>query len=279
MLLTVNANAKINWCLNITGVLENGYHEMDMLMQPISLCDTLEFSPSNALSLCVNGQAAGEDNLVLKAANALKAYAADESLGARIALEKRIPSRAGLGGGSADCAQTLKTLNRMWGLNYPTETLLRIGEKLGADVPFCLLGGLARVSGFGEKVETLPNAPHCALVVIMVGEGLSTPAVFREWDNQPSAFNGGRDFIETLARAIQCGDFQTARAHSFNALEAPAIRLMPEIEYRMRELQNRNAKYVRMSGSGSAVYGVFDSLEQAEAVAASIPGAVAAQTI
>ena len=279
MYFSINAYAKINWCLHITGVLENGYHEMDMLMQPISLCDTLEFRDSQVLSLTVNGQPANENDLVLKAARALKAVADNETLGAKIALKKRIPARAGLGGGSADCAETLKALNRMWKLNLSMENLLQIGAKLGADVPFCLTGGLARVSGFGEKVVRLKAAPHCALVLITPGGGLSTPEVFREWDAQPSALKDTENSVESLADALIRSNFEAAQALSFNALEAPAVRLMPEIEKWMQAFRDCGAKYVRMSGSGSTVYGVFDSLKEAQAVAARYSGAVAAQTI
>lgn len=130
----------------------------------------------------------------MKAARALAELARQrgmETSGARICLTKRIPSRAGLGGGSADCAETLKALNRLWNLNFPMETLLELGAKLGADVPFCLTGGLARVSGVGERIEPLRNPPHCALVLITPGGGLSTPEVFRAYDEMVKQ---GEDF-------------------------------------------------------------------------------------
>lgn len=278
MSVTAKAYAKINWFLNIEGVLENGYHEMDMLMQPISLCDTLEFSEDEDLSLVVDGVAAGEDNLVLKAARALKECAKADHLGARISLNKKIPARAGLGGGSADCAETLKTLNRLWNLNYPMEKLLAIGEKLGADVPFCLIGGLARVRGFGERVEPYPEAPKCALTLITPGGGLSTPAVFREWDVCPSAISD-QNRAKLLADALVCGRFKCAEALSFNALEAPAIRLLPKIGEWIRIFREHGSEYVRMSGSGSTVFAVFDSLDRAKAVAAQFPNAIAAETM
>lgn len=116
MAFTVLARAKINWFLNILGVRPNGYHELDMLMQQISLSDELVFEPADALSLTVGGAPGDESDLVLKAARALAELARQrgmETSGARIRLTKRIPSRAGLGGGSADCAETLKALNRL----------------------------------------------------------------------------------------------------------------------------------------------------------------------
>lgn len=284
MILTVNAHAKINWSLDIRGLLPNGYHELDMLMQPISLADTLTFTPSDQLTLSVNGSPGDENDLVLRAARALREIAhsnsgaADPAPGAGIALQKRIPARAGLGGGSADCAATLKALNQMWNLNLPMLELTRIGAQLGADVPFCLTGGLARVSGIGEKIEPLPDAPHCALALITPGDGLSTPDVFRQWDHQPSRTPAAHSPAQ-LARAIINGDWAAAQALSFNALEAPAIRLLPEIEQWIRRFRDCGARYVRMTGSGSTVFGVFDSLATAERIAAQWTGVIAAETI
>ena len=320
MAFTVLAHAKINWSLNILGVRPNGYHELDMLMQQISLSDELVFEPADALSLTVGGAPGDESDLVLKAARALAELARQrgmETSGARICLTKRIPSRAGLGGGSADCAETLKALNRLWNLNFPMETLLELGAKLGADVPFCLTGGLARVSGVGERIEPLRNPPHCALVLITPGGGLSTPEVFRAYDEmvkQGEDFGGkhaenavkyspenptsGSCMAEhspeapargncaatehsplRLAEALLAGDYALAERLSFNALEAPAIRLLPEIGKWINRFRELGARYVRMTGSGSTVFGVFDSLETARAIASQIPGAIVAETI
>ena len=320
MAFTVLARAKINWSLNILGVRPNGYHELDMLMQQISLSDELVFEPADTLSLTIGGAPGDESDLVLKAARALAELARQrgmETSGARICLTKRIPSRAGLGGGSADCAETLKALNRLWNLNFPMETLLELGAKLGADVPFCLTGGLARVSGFGERIEPLRNPPRCALVLITPGGGLSTPEVFRAYDEMVKQ---GEDFLEKhaenavkyspetpargncavghspetpargncaatehsplrLAEALLAGDYALAERLSFNALEAPAIRLLPEIGKWINRFRELGARYVRMTGSGSTVFGVFDSLETARAIASQIPGAIAAETI
>lgn len=320
MAFTVLARAKINWSLNILGVRPNGYHELDMLMQQISLSDELVFEPADALSLTVGGAPGDESDLVLKAARALAELVRQrgmETSGARICLTKRIPSRAGLGGGSADCAETLKALNRLWNLNFPMETLLELGAKLGADVPFCLTGGLARVSGVGERIEPLRNPPHCALVLITPGGGLSTPEVFRAYDEmvkQGEDFGGkhaenavkyspenptsgscmaehSREALARgncaatehsplrLAEVLLAGDYALAERLSFNALEAPAIRLLPEIGKWINRFRELGARYVRMTGSGSTVFGVFDSLETARAIASQIPGAIVAETI
>ena len=199
MRIICEAHAKINWSLNILGVREDGYHELDMLMQGVELCDELSFERARWLTLTVDGQPlpVGERNLVVRAANALNDYMGQRN-GARIRLTKRIPARAGLGGGSADCAAALLALNRLWNLRLPTPVLMEIGANLGADVPFCILGGLARVGGFGERLTPLPDAPSIPLAMVTPGDGLSTAAVFRAWDEerQPEAAKASSAILE-----------------------------------------------------------------------------------
>lgn len=277
MRMTVNAPAKINWSLNILSLRDDGYHELDMLMQSIELCDELIFENARWLTLTVDGHRlpVGNRNLVIRAANALNEYVGQRR-GARIQLKKRIPTRAGLGGGSADCAAALLALNRLWELRLPMDVLMRIGRTLGADVPFCLAGGLARVGGIGEQLTPLPCAPSVPLAMVTPGGGLSTPAVFQAWDE------GGYPLLSAdmgaLAAALADGDWPRAQALSCNALEAPAIRLMPEIGRIMETFRNLGARFVRMTGSGSTVFAVFDTDELAHAAASAIPGAIATRT-
>ena len=278
MRISVRAHAKINWSLSILGLLPDGYHELDMLMQSLELSDELIFEPARWLSLSINGQKlpVGGRNLIIKAANALN-EAVGERHGARIQLKKHIPVRAGLGGGSADCALTLLTLNQLWGLHLPMERLLEIGRTLGADVPFCMLGGLARVGGVGEKLKPIANAPSIPLAMVTPGGGLSTPAVFKAWDE------GNYPIVPVdmpgLADALIRGDLEAAQALSFNSLEAPAIQLMPQIGEMIEKFQSFGARMVRMTGSGSTVFAAFDTDEQAKAAAAKIPGAIATRTL
>ena len=147
--MQLKAFAKINWSLNTLGVREDGYHLMDMVMQMIELHDDITIEPADTLTLQVDGRVRvpdTSDNLVLRAAQALQNYAGIEA-GAAIQLHKRIPVCAGLGGGSADAACILHGLNKLWKLHYPLETLCEIGVKIGADIPFCLAGGLMRAEG------------------------------------------------------------------------------------------------------------------------------------
>lgn len=277
MMLNVKARAKINWSLCVCGEREDGYHELDMLMQSIELCDDLQFEPARFLTLTVDGQRLPTDsrNLVLRAAHALN-DAMGTRKGARIALTKRIPSRAGLGGGSADCAAALVALNRLWGFDLPMRTLQKIGLSLGADVPFCLAGGLCRAQGVGEILTPVENPPVVSLVLVTPGGGLSTPAVFQEWSARELPC--GKIDSAVLSDALVCGDWSAAQTLSRNDLEAPAISLMPEIGGWMARFREFGADYVRMSGSGSTVFAAFRDPAAAENAAARIPGAILTKT-
>lgn len=277
MRISLKAHAKINWSLNILSLRPDGYHELDMLMQALELHDELIFEDARWLSLSVNGQSlpVGGRNLIIKAANAL-IEATGERHGARIQLKKHIPIRAGLGGGSADCAMALIALNQLWKLYLPFDRLLEIGRSLGADVPFCMLGGLAQVGGVGEKLSPIPSPPSIPLAMVTPGGGLSTPAMFKAWDE------GGYPIIPVdipgLADALVRGDLDRAQTLSHNSLEAPAISLMPEIGEIIEAFRALGARFVRMTGSGSTVFAAFDTDEKAKLAAKQIPGAIATRT-
>ena len=271
MAITLEARAKINWALNITGVRPDGYHQLDMLMQTIALSDTLTLEKDAALALYVDGAPAQdpERNLVVRAARALN-RAAGTDFGARMALLKRVPARAGLGGGSADCAAALVGLNRLWGLGLSMDELRGIGATLGADVPFCLTGGLARVRGIGEVIDPVPGAPELPLVLVTPGDGLSTAEVFRRWD-------GGYPAVPldaaALERAVIARDLAAVDRLALNALNAPALELMPDIADAMDALRDAGAEAVFMTGSGSTVVGAFATPEAARAAAGTVEGA------
>jgi len=287
MLYEYAAHAKINWALNVTGRRGDGYHLLDMVMQSVDLHDTLQVRSDEGLSLSVDGAPAGEGisltvngvvpedaekNLVVRAAKALNAHCGTAH-GARIALEKRIPARAGLGGGSADCALTLRVLNEMWGLGLPDGTRSDIGARLGADVPFCLTGGLARVTGSGENIAPCPASPRVPLVPGPPGGGLSTAEVFALWDSgnfPPVALD-----TPALAEAVQRRDLSAVQRLCKNALTAPAIRLMPEIGELLRAF---DAPAVFMTGSGSTVVAAFEDEARAREAFEKIPGALLTHT-
>ena len=260
MSIEVEAHAKINWALWITRRRPDGYHELDMLMQRLALSDHLTFEDADGLTLTVDGRPSeDEENLVLRAARALR-EATGARRGAHISLVKRIPARAGLGGGSADCAAALKALNALWGLNLPDEALGKIGLKLGADVPYCLTGGLCRVRGIGEAADRLPEGPRAFLALTRLSGGLSTADVFRAWDKAP--FFPPFD-PEGAMEALRAGDFDRLRRTARNALIPPAASLMPEIPEAIERLYALGARFAQMSGSGSTVYGAFSTRSDA----------------
>lgn len=279
-MLFETANAKINWALEVTGRREDGYHLLDMLMQPISLCDELSAEEADDISLTILGNdaiATGPDNLILRAAHALCAHVGIRR-GARLVLNSRIPGQAGLGGGSTDCAAALRLLRRLWGLSVSDAELQQIGLRLGADVPFCLVNRFARVQGIGERISPLPDARQLPLVILKPETGVPTPAAFRLLDE--SFPQKPKRTLDSALIALSNGDWNTFAQTAGNDLLAPALRLVPEIGGCIALLKEKGALYADMSGSGSAVFGVFADMTQAQKTAGEIgPGAYAAYTL
>ena len=253
--MEIQARAKINWTLNVTGRRQDGYHLLDMLMQPIALHDTLYINPARELSLTVEGAgelSAGEDNLVLRAARALQ-KAGGVSYGAALRLIKRIPMGAGLGGGSADAAAALKGLSALWGLRYDLDALCEIGLKLGADVPFCLHDAPRRAQGIGEILSPILSEVYF-LILLQPCAALSTKEVFSAYHASSAAPSPDtQGAMEALAR----GDLSALRACGGNVLESASIPLRPEILKAKEALYASGASFAQMTGSGSAVFGVY----------------------
>lgn len=264
--MQLEACGKINWTLDITGTRSDGYHLMDMLMQPVTLCDTVTIELADALMLSCSGQPylpPDERHLALRAARALQ-DATGCALGARLRVHKRIPVGAGMGGGSADAAAVLQGLNALWGLGLDQARLEAIGLTLGADVPFCLRGGLARVTGIGEVITPLPCAKGWPLCVIQPCEGLSTKAVFTAWhagreaarpDNDAAAWALAEGSLPLLARSVA------------NVLQPVSEAMRPEIRQAIADLRQAGAACALMTGSGSAVFGLFATDAEARAAA------------
>ena len=256
-MIFARAYAKINWALDILATRENGYHDLDMLMQSVSLSDELTFSEAEDVTLTTNGQPDpyAEKNLIVRAARLLQKEAGC-SRGARICLTKRIPAMAGMGGGSADCAAALKALNRLWELKLTDDRLLELGFSLGADVPFCLTGGLCRVKGLGEILEKLDAPAPAQLVIVMPDGGLSTGAVFGGYDRMERKTPPVD--MEASRRALIAGDYRELNRTAGNVLTGPAMQVSGAIEGAIDDMYRHGAVMARMSGSGSAVFGVFD---------------------
>lgn len=258
--MLLKAWAKINWSLDILGRREDGYHLMDMVMQLIELHDDISIEQSDTLSLKVDGRVRvpdTDDNLVLRAAQALRDYAGIQK-GAAISLHKRIPVCAGLGGGSADAACVLHGLNKLWELHYPLETLCEIGVKLGADIPFCLTGGLMRAEGIGEVLSPRPCKRSFPLVVIQPCRGLSTRDVFTSLHEMPETDWEHPDTASVI-QALSEGNLRLLSASLGNTLQPVSEKMRPEIHKCINMLKEHGARAAQMTGSGSAIYGVFST--------------------
>ena len=254
-MLKLTARAKVNWSLDILSKYPNGYHQMDMLMSNVSLSDELTFAPHDSLMLTVEGGNGIpiEDNLVLKAARALQETAGYAG-GAEITLYKRIPHGAGLGGGSADAAAALIGINSLWKLDLTKEKLTGIAQTLGADVPFFLTGGFARIGGFGELVTPLPPLKEIPLVILQPCGPQSTKEVFALYDTLVKVFHP--DTGAALS-ALQAGDFDAFARASGNVLQQALEPQLPQIPEALAALDACGALFTAMSGSGSAVFGAF----------------------
>lgn len=267
--MRIKARAKINWTLDILGQREDGYHLMDMLMQPVSLADTITLTPASELTLTTGGiprVAANPKNLAYRAAAALQ-KATGCTKGAAIHVEKRIPVGAGMGGGSADAAGVLAGLNRLWGTGLNQVQLEEIGLTLGADVPFCLRGGLARTTGIGESMKPLPCRKAYDLVVVQPCRGLSTGEVFAAYHEKHGGMHPATDAAQ---QALAAGDTALLVESLGNVLQEVSLEMRPPIGEAIALLKQRGARAALMTGSGSAVFGVFPGEEEARQAARSL---------
>ena len=259
MKLRIQARAKINWTLDVVGVLENGYHDLDMLMQSVTLCDQMTMEDAPDLTLLVRSGGAyvpaDESNLVLRAAQALRAHTGCGK-GARITLRKYIPVAAGMGGGSSDAAATLKGLNELWGLGLGDDELEAVGLGIGADVPFCVRGGLQRAQGVGERLTPLRLGRPLYLVAFQPCRGLSTREVFAGL-HEGGVREEDRPDNDAAQRALARGDVRALGRSLGNVLEPVSRRMRPDIDRAIRDIEAAGAVGARMTGSGSAVFGVF----------------------
>ena len=263
--MRLKARAKINWTLDIVGQREDGYHLMDMLMQPVTLSDDIILAPAENITLTTGGSPllpADEKHLAYRAAMALKQHTGYPH-GAAIHVEKHIPVGAGMGGGSADAAGVLIGLNKLWGLHLPQDKLEAIGLTLGADVPFCLRGGLTRTTGIGEVMEDLPCGKPWPLVVIQPCEGLSTKEIF-------TAYHEGvvdaRPDNAAAAAALANGDAAALSSAMANVMQPVSEARREGIAQAIAALKAQGAFAAQMTGSGSAVFGAF--AEKSAAMAA-----------
>lgn len=266
--IVLRTPAKINLALDVLGRREDGYHELDTIMQSVDIFDDITISideePSIRIECSQKGLSGGAGNLAARAARAVLQAAGAERTGVRIGLVKRIPAQAGMGGGSADAAAVLVGLDRLLGLGLGTDRLCELGAQLGADVPFCVVGGTQRCGSAGERMAPLPPLPDCVLVLAKPAQGVPTAACFAQYDALAASGLAGavRPDVGQLAAALQAQDLAGAARAAGNALQpAAGLRQIGQI---LRVMRTFGALGAAMTGSGSAVFGIFEDPAAAE---------------
>ncbi len=262
--IKLDAHAKVNLSLDVIRRKENGYHELSMIMQEISLKDIMKIreTDKNTIEIKCNHPDVPTDskNIAHKAATLMMGKY-NKNIGLIIEIEKNIPIAAGLAGGSTDAAAVLKGLNEIWNLNLNMEQLMEIGLELGADIPFCIMGGTALAEGIGERLRPLKSFKDKHLLLVNPGNSISTAEVYKGLDidnikNRPDN--------KLLIQAIEEDDIKKLAANMKNVLESQTIPKCPIIEKIKEELISQGAIGSLMSGSGATVFGIFDSLTKLE---------------
>jgi 4-diphosphocytidyl-2-C-methyl-D-erythritol kinase len=273
-IITLPAFAKINLGLRVLGRRDDGYHEIRTVFQAVTLHDRLTFDTATDAQLeltCTDPSIPTDDsNLVVRAASALRERY-NVTRGARVRLEKNIPAGGGLGGGSSDAAATLLALARLWELKTDARELSELGARLGADVPFFLTGGTALGTGTGTDITPLEDRPKMDLVVVTPDVHLSTPEAYKAL-GAPALTKD--DALVNLSVSRTGADFPDSLCDVMsNDFEAVVVRLHPEIGRARDALQGAGARDASLSGSGSSVYGVFESGWEAGRAARKLGGA------
>lgn len=266
--MKIKAYAKINITLDIPKIREDGYHELCSVFQTVSLHDELEINVSESskneiiLTCDTPNVPCDEKNLCWRAAKAFTERFGIENKNISIDMKKNIPSGAGLGGGSSDCAETLKALNKLFNVNASDEELEQIGVKLGADVPFFIKGGTQLAEGIGEKLTRLDLPyPELHLVIIKPKAELPTVGIYKIFDGLPKEKIPTAS-TEKFLEKISAGDINAFKLIT-NMLEPAAKTLCPEIEDAEMFLVKQGAVSAMMTGSGSAVFGIFTNVNKA----------------
>ena len=260
--LTLKAFAKINLSLDITGVLENGYHQLEMIMQSVSLHDKVTItdmgsSQNISVSCSLPSLCPMEQNTAYKAADLFFQYC-NIKPSVSIYIEKYIPSQAGLAGGSADAAAVLHGLNRLFQTHLTQEQLCEIGVQVGADVPFCICGGTMLATGIGEKLSPLPALPPCYIVICKPPVSVSTQEAYHTVDN---AVILQRPNTQIICKALKEQNLSAVSQNMKNVFQEAMS--LTDVHTITELMMQSNALGACMSGSGSAVFGIFETEQQA----------------
>lgn len=258
-----NARAKINLTIDILGIRADGYHEVSMIMQTIGLCDTVELEKSSGgislkmdTSQIIGGEniPCDEKNLAWKAAMAFQKFCG-KNFGVDISIAKKIPMAAGLAGGSTDAAAVIRGMNRLYETNLTETELCKVGELVGSDVPFCILGGTCLSEGRGEILTRLAPIKSFDVVLAKPDGEISTAWAYRTYDDNPAEIHPpNTEIINQFKR----GDYDAAFKNFSNVLENVTIRKMSVIADLKNKMLAAGAKVALMSGSGPTVFALTD---------------------
>lgn len=269
--LEIKAYAKINLGLDVVRRLANGYHEVKMIMQTVGIYDTLTLKktkPGIKVTTDSGEVPADESNLVYKAARLLTDTCQIKE-GIAIHLEKRIPVAAGMAGGSTDAAAVLKGMNTLFSLGLSEEELKMLGVKLGADIPYCIMGGTALAEGIGERLEKLPPAPDCFLLIAKPDINVSTKYVY---ENLKLSEIKKHPDIDGMKEAVKTGSLQGIISRMENVLESVTEEKYPVIKKLKLYMEENGALKALMSGSGPTVFGIYEREEDALAAKEKLTG-------
>lgn len=255
------AYAKINLCLDVAGAREDGYHELKMIMVPINFYDVLDMQPSVNMEMVMDRSflPADDRNTIVKAIHVMqKRYGFDYNF--RCTLQKHIPTRAGLAGGSADAAAAIRMLNRMLKLNMSRDELIEVGREVGSDVPFCLINRPAFVEGTGDRIQEFECHPDFEILLVKPRKGVSTKECFALVDDMET----DHPDCMKMRKSLMENDYEGVIDSLGNSLEAPAVKLVSEIRNVKAALVEAGFDGVLMSGSGSTVFGITKDRELLE---------------
>lgn len=261
------AYAKLNLTLDVLGKREDGYHDLQSVMQTISIRDDIEIDVGTGKPwrlLCSDETLpTDERNLAWKAADVFCRTMNRDPDGLEIRIVKRIPSGAGMGGGSADAAAVLRALNRHYGEPLSVLALAELGAQVGSDVPFCVLGGTAMVEGRGERLRKLPNMPDCIFVVCKPDFSVSTPELYQKIDRVAIPQRPDNRAMET---ALLAGDLGAVAENLCNVFDPVVTSEHLELNYIKSICHSYGALNQQMTGSGSAVFAILPNFEYAAVV-------------
>lgn len=255
--IVVNAYAKINLGLDVLRKREDGYHEVCMIMQSLELHDIITIAKVETEGIAIRTNLSyipnDQGNLVHKAAALFLDHIGNKD-GLQIKLEKNIPVAAGLAGGSSDAAATLKGLNELYQTGFSTEELMKLGVRIGADVPYCLLLGTALSEGIGEVLTSLPPMPNCMILLVKPDFSVSTKYVYENLRLNNLSVHPD---ISAMQRALLSGDLSELTKHMDNILQTVTVKNYPIITDIKNKMLELGAMASLMSGSGPTVFGIF----------------------